>query len=158
VKYSDDYKHFDNLIWQVPAWSEAIFIGILVGANEILNNYSPTWGVDQNIFLFLVLLSGCIFLFSSSYILYRFRHNQSTVVSTVVKDKVPFAKRLGAQTILQFSLTYQLTVCIVLSLYTIFRSFLLSSVIGVLAIVVMTIYYEFNLSKIKKSGEGDHVA
>lgn len=45
-RYSQDYKHFDNLIWQLPSWSAGVFlltissIGIhsLSNVDTIINN------------------------------------------------------------------------------------------------------------------------
>jgi len=34
-KYSKDYKHFDNLIWQLPGWSTAIFVLSITGLSQI---------------------------------------------------------------------------------------------------------------------------
>jgi hypothetical protein len=150
VKDPEQFRHFDRLIWQVPSWTTGVFLGVLAGANGILNNYSKTWGVDQNVLLFLILLSGCIFLFSSSYALYRFRFGQTVSASSAEREKMRRPKFFGAQTFLQLSVTYQFTVLVVLLLSILCRSFVLISVIGVLVMVGMTIYYEFKIANIKK--------
>jgi len=102
---------------------------------------------------FLILLSGCIFLFSSSCALYRFRIGQTVSASSAEREKMRRPKFFGAQTFLQFSVTYQFTVFLVLFLSIFCRSFVLISVIGVLVMVGMTIYYEFNIVKIKKEAD-----
>ena len=153
MKDPEQFRHFDRLIWQVPSWTTGVFVGILAGANGILNNYSTAWRIDRNVLLFLILLSGCIFLFSSSYALYRFRFGQTVSASSAEREKMCRPKFFGAQTFLQFSVTYQFAVLVVLFLSIFCRSFVLISVIGVLVMVGMTIYYEFNIAKIKKEAD-----
>jgi len=39
--YNAAYRHFDTLIWQVPAWSSALFAAIVVSVNSFLTPSSP---------------------------------------------------------------------------------------------------------------------
>jgi quercetin dioxygenase-like cupin family protein len=61
--YTQDYRHFDNLIWQVPAWASAIFALALTLAVLVLANGATIEGslsVDAvrsvSVFLFSVFL------------------------------------------------------------------------------------------------------
>ena len=96
--YSEGYRHFDNLIWQVPAWSSAIFAVVLAGAGDVAPNnvlaQATALSVEQ-------LLSGFYaatgsFLLILSYALYRFRWHQ-----TAFKNYTPHwvSPQLGLQTI-----------------------------------------------------------
>lgn len=39
--YTQDYRHFDNLIWQVPAWASAIFSLAITASALVLANAKP---------------------------------------------------------------------------------------------------------------------
>ena len=143
-QYSDDYKHLDNLIWQVPAWGFAAFSGTFLVSSEIVSKYSEKWGISLNILLILILFCGFIFLFSYSYALFRYRWHQKEVIN---KKEQPFA-RVGAQTLLQFSISLQSAILLTLSLHIFFQLFWLISVLfGILFTVAMTIFFEFKIMK-----------
>ncbi len=154
-EYSEDYKHFDNLIWQVPTWCTAIFTGTIVGLNEILNKYNKeTWGIDQNILIFLILFCGFIFLLSFSYALYRYRVHQLYTK----KPKLPelASTKYGAQTVLQFSISLQSAVLIGLSVHAITRlDMLTGAIIIIVASVIITYLYEADYYKLRKTSESE---
>lgn len=75
--YSASYRHFDNLIWQVPAWIAAIFALSISGLGSSnfdrissLSNIAP----NKLTIGFLSLVSATIFSFS--YVNFRFRMHQ----------------------------------------------------------------------------------
>ncbi len=76
VSYPEGYRHFDGLIWQVPAWSTAIFAlasPLVIDAAEL-----PTGGpAEQNAAGLSVFLSICLLVFA--VVLYRFRVHQRSM-------------------------------------------------------------------------------
>jgi len=146
--YSDDYKHFDNLIWQVPAWGFAAFSGTFLILSEIVSKYSEKWGISLNTLLGLILLCGFMFLFSYSYALFRYRWHQKHVID---KTEPPFVK-VGAQTMLQFSISLQSAILLTLSLHMFFQLFWLISVfVGIVITVIMTAFYELKIRNLLRS-------
>lgn len=79
--YSDGYRHFDKLIWQVPAWSTGFFAVVLAGlgsfrADSIFLNFVSSRGYNvECLFPPIFLIFGIIILVLS-YALYRFRWHQ----------------------------------------------------------------------------------
>lgn len=82
--YSDQYRHFDNLIWQVPVWSSAVFAiataslpdNSVLFANLTSDPGTPrgfSWVAAFWTALYgMVWLSLCVFMIA----LYRFRRRQ----------------------------------------------------------------------------------
>jgi len=79
--YNEAYRHFDNLIWQVPAWSSGIFAAVLVGVINI-NNSEGTGilielsGLCEKTILSIFFGFLGIFILILSYTLCRFRWHQ----------------------------------------------------------------------------------
>lgn len=87
-KYTDEYRHFDTLIWQTPAWCTAIFLVTIIGLNSIteknavvvntvLNSKELSIAFVSIMFLLLLVLT---------HVLYRFRVHQSGLK----KHQTPF--------------------------------------------------------------------
>lgn len=77
--YTAEYRHFDTLIWQLPAWSTAIFLVTAVGTNSVQSAtflHGPTGllTVAQLATGFLGLMFLVILALSQA--LYRFRRHQ----------------------------------------------------------------------------------
>jgi hypothetical protein len=76
--YSEAYRHFDNLIWQVPAWTTAIFAVVLAGMTQLTKD-SPILtfaGLGPTAFLSTACGLFGIFMLALSHALYRFRWHQ----------------------------------------------------------------------------------
>jgi putative Ca2+/H+ antiporter (TMEM165/GDT1 family) len=103
--YDDCYRHFDNLIWQVPAWGTAVFAGILA-ALATIHEKAPlaeagAWGVSRETLTWITLFSGIMFLATSYYTLLRWRtHQVYTQKKNAPRPLGPF----GAQLFLQLTL------------------------------------------------------
>lgn len=72
TKYTEEYRHFDNLIWQVPAWSTGIFaisIQALFGVFDANDNSSLGAAAALSIFT-----AACLACFS--FVMMRFRTHQ----------------------------------------------------------------------------------
>ncbi len=105
--YSEDYKHFDNLIWQLPVWSTAIFLlavtGVAYISNADFDKIAPN--VDKSQYSSVVLFVCFIFQIAVFNALIRFRDHQSDLTNTDVRT---FAKWwFSGQTWLQFAVIGQ---------------------------------------------------
>ena len=79
IVYTEEYRHFDNLIWQVPAWATAIFaISIQVCqdliANPLAGAAAPASGNSTALLMLLLFMGVAIGCFS--FVLVRFRCHQ----------------------------------------------------------------------------------
>lgn len=76
--YNDEYRHFDSLIWQLPGWSTAVFLGaaaVLGQANaESIQKFLP--GIKPTDFAFGFLIIVFLFLLGLTQVLVRFRRHQ----------------------------------------------------------------------------------
>lgn len=75
AKYDDSYRHFDNLIWQLPTWSTAVFAAILYALRTVLLDGSQS---DPNIAAVEIsmLIGGLVFFLGGYFALYRWRVHQ----------------------------------------------------------------------------------
>ena len=114
-KYNAAYRHFDTLIWQVPAWSTGLFAVIVASVNSFLISFhSSLQGsatTQQSINLITVALHLPIelfaaiqisffgfFTFALAYALYRFRWHQ---VGTKAWNRTSESPFFSPQTFLQ---------------------------------------------------------
>jgi len=77
--YSSEYRHFDTLIWQLPAWCTAIFMVTAVGTNSIEQAHFLTRATTLTTGALATGFLGIMFLviFGLSHALYRFRSHQA---------------------------------------------------------------------------------
>lgn len=106
-KYSEDYKHFDNLIWQLPVWSTAIFILAVTGVAYIstsdFSKIAPT--LDKYIYSSVISFVCFFFQLSIFNALVRFRDHQRNLAGN---NEEIFAKWcFSGQTWLQFAVIGQ---------------------------------------------------
>lgn len=77
--YDENYRHFDSMIWQIPGWSTAVFLGAaaVVGQANIdtIAKIMPMYSVESLLTGFLAVVF--LFLLSSTQMLYRFRVHQA---------------------------------------------------------------------------------
>lgn len=74
VSYSDEYRHFDNLIWQVPAWATAVFALSVQSVLEMLGRSDLQGSHWQWLSVLVLSLAVCVACFS--VVLARFRIHQ----------------------------------------------------------------------------------
>ena len=115
-KYNAAYRHFDTLIWQVPAWSTGLFAAIVASVNFFLTSVHSslqgsatsqqsinpiTTAFHLPIELFAAIQIGFFgfFTFALAYALYRFRWHQ---VGTKAWHRTSESPLLSPQTFLQF--------------------------------------------------------
>jgi hypothetical protein len=72
VSYSEQYRHFDNLIWQVPAWATAIFALSVQSLVEVASRE----GQYKMVTMTTLSLFAAISLACFSFVLMRFRTHQ----------------------------------------------------------------------------------
>lgn len=106
-KYSDDYKHFDNLIWQVPLWSTGIFLLAVTAVAYISNMNVETIAPNLDAGLFSKIVLGVCFIFQISIFnaLIRFRKHQKQVTNEDVRVFAHWFR--SGQTWLQISVICQ---------------------------------------------------
>jgi amino acid transporter len=80
--YTQDYRHFDNLIWQVPAWATAVFsfsmtAAILVLANATSIERALTIDALRSLSVFLFAIFTALLLFGNVFL--RFRLHQRSI-------------------------------------------------------------------------------
>lgn len=121
-KYNENYRHFDNLIWQVPNWAvttAAIAFAGSVGASSLFEGGSDGKITDTLMGLTLPAINGIIFLlaglycFLLSFVLYRFRWHQKDENPTRTNVKyfkaqalVHFLINIGALFLFSFSMRF----------------------------------------------------
>lgn len=72
--YSAEYRHFDNLIWQVPAWATAIFALSIQSVLEMIGRPDLQASLWQWMAVLVLFSAACIACFS--LVLARFRIHQ----------------------------------------------------------------------------------
>lgn len=80
--YTQDYRHFDNLIWQVPAWATAVFSFSVTSAVIILANSScieKLLSIDPLRTLSVFLFSVFLVLVLLTNVFLKFRLHQKSV-------------------------------------------------------------------------------
>jgi len=80
-KYNEAYRHFDNLIWQVPAWTTAILAVVFAGATQITATslLVDLLRLEASHLVVAVSVLFATFMFAVSHTLYRFRWHQTQV-------------------------------------------------------------------------------
>lgn len=148
TSYSDEYRHFDTLIWQMPGWSTAIFLGtaaVVAQANvESLKALVPHFSPAALAAAFLIVIF--LFLFGLSQALYRFRFHQAPM-----KTYKPTKWWESASTWLQFLVTAQSFVVLFLALSAATAYPLRLAVGFVVAFVVWSGYRECRLRRNARS-------
>lgn len=118
--YTEGYRHFDNLIWQVPAWSSALFAAIIASVNGFLtptasppgaqasstssNLIADRLGFSSEAFAAVQLVAFGFFLLAMYYALHRFRWNQLHAKSWGPTESSPV---ISPQTALQLLVALQ---------------------------------------------------
>ena len=78
--FSQDYRHFDNLIWQVPVWATALSMFSMYASNAILQNECAVenyMGISGKTALGIFYIIVFVILLLLSRVLHRFRSHQA---------------------------------------------------------------------------------
>jgi hypothetical protein len=149
--YNEAYRHFDNLIWQVPAWSSGIFTAILIGTGSLKDTDKITLvsvsGFNINTLLSIFYVFASFFILSLSYALYRFRWNQ-------IRTKIytPKFHLRSPQVLLQLVVNIQFIILLFLAGSIVKIGFWWVFSIAILIIAILTSYQEYILTKEGKKG------
>jgi hypothetical protein len=142
-KYSEDYRHFDNLIWQVPAWSTALFLLSFSGidtSSAAIKVLTQAANLLPETILASFLAFASLVIFVMSHVLYRFRVHQS---NTNEIGNQPFANLIfSAQFWLQLLVTSQAMWLIFLLVRVKICVTFWSWIVPLLILVLITIYRE----------------
>jgi len=78
--YSEPYRHFDNLIWAIPAWGSAVFALIFQAMSaEPIAAFADLLELPVRSLIALLGFFGAATLLVFSQVMYRLRVNQSRV-------------------------------------------------------------------------------
>jgi len=110
-RYDEAYRHFDNLIWQVPAWSSGLFAVVVASVNALLtqtpdqqggkttvSTVAQLFGMSTNQFAGAQLAVFGLFTLVLAYALHRFRWHQASVKTWPITQATP---KVSPQTLLQ---------------------------------------------------------
>jgi hypothetical protein len=74
TSYPEEYRHFDNLIWQVPAWATAIFALSIQSILQVVSAPNARGGHPGWLPVLVLFLAGSVGCFA--FVLARFRTHQ----------------------------------------------------------------------------------
>ncbi len=142
--YSEAYRHFDNFIWQVTAWSSGIF-AVIIGGTSQLSGSNPIVVMTEIPFSVLIIsmyLFFSLFIFVLSYALYRFRWHQIIVKNYSTKKHLK-----SPQVWLQLIVNAQAFILLMLSLLLIKFSIAFSIALVFILLFSITLLMEIYLTK-----------
>jgi hypothetical protein len=142
-KYSAEYRHFDTLIWQTPAWCTAIFLVTMIGLNSITEKNAA---VVHTVLSSKALAIGFVsimflLLFMLTHVLYRFRIHQSSLK----QHKTPFWA--SASTYMQTLVTAQAMSLLAILLLLCGFSLLWAIAIPAAILLGVSVYREIRVRK-----------
>lgn len=82
--YNQDYRHFDSLIWQVPAWGTAVFSLSMTAAALVIGNITtieqslPVSGL-KSLSLFLFSIFFVLILLKNVYLKFRLHQHKGVM-------------------------------------------------------------------------------
>ena len=151
--YTEEYRHFDSLIWQMPGWSTAIFLGTAAvlgqASNDNLTRLLPSFSVPSLTAGFLLVVFS--FLLGLTQALYRFRRHQAPL-----KQYTWTNWWSSASTHLQLFVTAQAFLVLYVALGVMSLLLHWAAFISVSAFLILAVYREWFLRAhhTMKSGRG----
>jgi len=147
--YSEAYRHFDNLIWQVPVWTTAIFAVVLAGMTQLTKDSSILSLVGLDATRLLAVSCGLfgVFTLVLSHALYRFRWHQ---VRT--KSYTPLQPLSSPQVYLQLLVNVEALVLLFLAAQGSGLTMTIPTVVLVLAFGAICFFQERKLIQIGSEG------
>lgn len=149
--YTQDYRHFDNLIWQVPAWATAVFSFSVTSAVVVLANASSI----EKLFPIDLLRSLSVFLFSVfavilllTNVFLKFRLHQKTVFRPHRREIPNLWFMPSGQTSLLFILFIEASTILCFGLVAAGFSLVLAKVLTVAFLVVGFSYVEWSVRRL----------
>jgi hypothetical protein len=145
--YSEAYRHFDGLIWQVPSWATVVFFGVFIAVQTVPASSDWGWCLSRMQMVTLVLCGAFLFHLLCFFVLFSFRWHQAAL-----KAQGPFANwpLPNAQFLLQLNVGLQETILVSLFLQAVGRTFWSCLVISGLVFLTLTIVCEIYIWKYRK--------
>lgn len=161
--YTEGYRHFDNLIWQVPAWSSALFAAIVASVNGFLTPTTSTpsvqasdmssnliaarLGFSSEVFAAVQLVAFGLFLLAMYYALHRFRWHQLHAKSWGPTGSSP---AISPQTALQLLVAFQATLLFVGAAILLHAPTLCTWILATIALCGVTCWSWWHLDKAER--------
>jgi len=152
--YTQDYRHFDNLIWQVPAWSSAIFSFAVTGAivaianSSKLTSFLPDIDVCRSISMFLFSIFFVLLLLLNVFL--RFRLHQCMVPRPIEFDVPRPWYMLRGQSALLLILFFEAAVLLCFALITAGLYVVYARVVAIAFLLICYSYVEMSVRKLSK--------
>lgn len=143
--YTQDYRHFDNLIWQIPVWATAVFslsmsAAVLVIANASSIEQKVPIDALRSLSVFLFAIFIALLLFTNVFL--RFRLHQRSVHRPHQPEVPSLWFMLPGQTSLLFLLFVEASIDLCLALMTAGVSLCVSRSIALIYFIVGFLYVE----------------
>jgi len=146
--YTQDYRHFDTLIWQAPTWSSAIFALTIAASGSLARDwvgFGQAFNASPRVLLSCFFFIVAIVLSLLWIVLLRFRMRQK-----LLKIKPPIPKKFwvmpGGQSCLQFVITIEIITLIGCGLTSIKQLGTYGIALLVLLVICLTIVSNFAIS------------
>lgn len=149
--YTQDYRHFDNLIWQVPAWATAVFSFSVTSAVIILanaNSIEKLFPIDPLRTLSIFLFSVFAVLMLLTNVFLKFRLHQKSVFRPHRRDVPSLWFMPSGQTSLLLILFVEASVILCFALVAAGISLMLTKVLTIVFLVVGFSYVEWSVRKL----------
>lgn len=145
--YIQDYRHFDNLIWQVPAWASAVFsfsmtASILALANRISIDKSLSIDVPNSVAVFLLSVFLVLILLTNVFL--KFRLHQRSIYRPYRKQIPSCWFMISGQTSLLLALFLEASVVLCFSL-------ILFGLAQIIAYIISGVFMVFGFSYVEWS-------
>lgn len=158
--YTQDYRHFDNLIWQIPAWASAIFsfaitAAVLSLANSKLIEISlPNISVSHSVSVFLFTIFFVLLLFVNVFL--RFRLHQRVAPRPNRRNVPCLWYMVSGQTSLLLVLFVETGAIFYFALITAGVSLILAKCIAAVSFVLAFWYVERSVGKLSVTLKTSH--
>jgi len=151
--YTEAYRHFDNLIWQVPAWATGLFAAVVAIVGSLLSGGQSQLLHDDYSMPLVNVASGLLAFFGVftlvlAYALFRFRAHQASLKKT--QNRV-----ISPQSLLQIIVCIEAGLLLISSTYLARVNVLPVAVLLTLLIGALTYYWEWAITRTAGPFESD---
>lgn len=156
--YIQDYRHFDSLIWQVPAWASAIFsfsitASVLALANSERIDRALGICTAHGVGIFLMSVFCVFFLLTSVFL--RFRLHQRSIHRPKRKHIPSTWYLVPGQTALLLVLFIESSVTLAFSLVAFGIEVVISGIVAGVFLMVGFLYVEWSIRRLSRKIKSD---